>query len=684
MTTTHAKLMPIEIIAGVQPNTDATPFVTSHYTMSDKIRFRFGRPRKIGGWVATDFDYGASISGKIRSIYSAFIGSVTSTVVGTHQKLYSIKGTRLTNITPLSTTTNAIPDSLNTDYYTLAADPISTVDGSNVITIADADAARYQIGDHITISGATSVGGIDAATYINIAHSIHTIGTGNYTFLVGATATSTATGGGAAVLKATGLLEVSATAHGQANGDRVKLAGAVDTGGILAADINAEFIIRNVSADIFEVMTDGVATSLVGGGGGAAVTYQKEIADGYVDEAYGMGYGMGLYGVGLYGTALLSSSGRKYPRIWFMDRYGDNFVMTAGNETGIYSWDGDTVVAPTLISGAPTDVNYAFVSDNILLTFGSGGIKNRIFASDQGDFTNWTSSSTNQVFDDNIEGADKLISHVSVAGRNLLFTEHQTYSLSYIGLPLVWKTELIDGAIGIIAPMARCVVNGVAYWMGQSNFYKWAGGNIEIIPANTQVQSTILNYVFSNLTSAQRSKIFCWYNEQYNEIWWHYPASASNEPDRVARLQVGDLVWSPDTMDRTAAEYPILSLGYPRLAGNDSLIYRHEYGSDANGAALAWTLTSNSRYSGKANALLSGFVPDSIQTGNISVDLDTRQFPQSAAATFGNSYTITPTTERVTAQNMGRFWKYTWRGDAVGNDWQMGQWLEYIQESSQQ
>ena len=216
----------------------------------------------------------------------------------------------------------------------------------------------------------------------------------------------------------------------------MKIAGAADTGGILAASINLEFIIRNVAAGAFDIMTTGTATSSVSGAGGAGTTYQKEISDGAQDESSGYGYGMGLYGVGLYGVPKTSSTGRSLPRIWFMDRFGDKIIGTGGEQTGLYSWDGSTSVAPALVSGAPTAINYAFVSDNIAVTFGASATPNKIKTSDQGALTTWSASSINQVFEDDLEGADRLISHAPCIGVNLIFCENQTYTMRYVGLPL--------------------------------------------------------------------------------------------------------------------------------------------------------------------------------------------------------------------------------------------------------
>ena len=441
-----------------------------------------------------------------------------------------------------------------------------------------------------------------------------------------------------------------------------------------------------MATDTFQVMSSGTATSSVSAGGGVSTTYQKQIDAGFADESLGIGYGLGLYGVGLYGVAKTSQSGLTYPRIWYFDRFGDRVVMTPGNQTGIYLWDGNTVVAPALLANAPTAVNFLFVSNNILMTYGYQNVSNQLFGSDSGDATIWTASSSNQVFQDTIYGAEELISSVPVLGVNLLFTNSQTYILSYIGLPLVWSIQLLDNSNGIIAPMARCSVNGVAYWMGQNNFYMWSGGNIQQIPSNSMSQCTMLKYVFGNLNYAQAGKCFAWYNDMFNEIWFHYPSAASNECDRVARLSISDLVWSPDTFDRISAEYPQNLFNNPRMISSAGNLYVHEQGNDAAGSPMPFTLSTNLRTSGKETCIISGFVPDSIQTGDINVNIVGQLFPQSSDTTFDNNYTISASGSgqdpRENIQLGARFWQYTWSGDVLGQNWIMGNWNELIQKSA--
>lgn len=686
MTTKVSTPRPIQILPGVRPSTEGTTLTSQQWTDSLGIRFQSGQAQKIGGFEGISFDYDNLIVGMCRSIFSTILNGVTLTMLGTHKRLYSLYGSTLTNMTPLKVATTAAANSLATLYGTLANNPVTTVNGSKVITIADASASRLRAGENVTLSGFNTTNGVPN-TDINatqVVRSVNGAGTA-FTIIVATAATSSGTGGGNACVRKTGLIRLNKTAHGMADGDRTKIAAAADTGGILAAAINLEFFIRYIDADNFDFMTASTATSSVSAAGGAATTFQPQIDAGLADASAGVGYGMGKFGVGLYGGALRSTAAPTMARIWFFaaQRFGSVIMMTAGNQTGLYEWAGVTTTVPVLTTNAPTTINYCFISDNIVVTFGNVN-ENRIKTSDQGDRTNWTSSSTNQVFVDDIEGAGRFISHANANGVNLIFTPSQCYTFRYIGLPNVWEILPKDLEVGLIGPMCRVVVNGIVFWMGQQNFYMWRGGAVEIIPANTQKFSTILNYVFQNINRAQASKFYACHNEKFNEIEFHYCSATSDEPDSVARVNLYDFSWCPDEIDRTAAEYPVVSQNYPLMIDSTSLLYFHEKGSDADGQALPFSLTSNDQVSGKNNATIVSFVPDSTQVGNINVNVRGKKFPQSARKTFNKNYTVTPTTERVPTTASARIWNYTISGEEIGQTWTMGQWFEEIQEGAAQ
>src|SRR5690606_23053565 len=135
--------------------------------------------------------------------------------------------------------------------------------------------------DSITISGADPTNGIPD-TEINATHIVRATTPNTYTITVATAATSTGSGGGNAVVEATAIITVNATAHGLPDGDRVKIASAATTGGIPDTEINAEHVIRNVATDTFDIVLSTKATSSVTGGGGGSTTYQKQIAAGKV------------------------------------------------------------------------------------------------------------------------------------------------------------------------------------------------------------------------------------------------------------------------------------------------------------------------------------------------------------------------------------------------------------------
>lgn len=671
----------ILVTPGVQPTTDFTSSSTPHFVAADKIRFRDGFPEKIGGWLAVSTDNNDPINGCARSIFSYNLSRSVRYLIGTHSNLYYLIGSQLTNITPLVAATTAIANSLDSNFGTLGNDPVATVSGTNTLTITDTS-TLVRAGDTITLSGSTAVNGVPAIE-INTTHFIRTQATNSYTFDVTTNATSTGSGGGASVVQATPIVTVNQTAHSFPTGARILIQAATAFAGIGAAALNIEHIIRNTSTNAYDIVVATTATSSVSAGGGASTTVQGEIADGLCDATAAQGYGAGLYGVGLYGTALVSSAGAQAVRSWTADRFGDNIIMTPGNQTGVYTWDSVTAVAPALLSNAPAAVDYVFVSNEIVVTLGASGVGNRVQWSDQGVSTTWTGASTNQAGQDDIEGASTFISHLKVKGINLLFTESQVYTMRYIGRPLIWEIKLLDEKSGILAKNTRVQHNGVGYWQGTDNYYFYRGGNVEIIPSNTTNETTLKKFVFDNFTSVQQTKSFCWFNRKFNEVWWHYPSAGANEPDKVTKLNVKDFTWTPDTHDRSAGEYPTQLKKLPVLASvaDDDLtstIYQHERDEDADGSALAWSLSTNFSGTGADTANVLGIIPDSLQTGDITCTVNVKKYPQSTPLYGSKVLTIEPTTEIKSFRLTSRFIQYVLSGSAIGQSWRGGRWLEVL------
>ena len=153
---------------------------------SDLIRFRKGRPEKMGGWERLSSN---TIDGTGRSLHvwaaldgSKFMG------LGTETKVYIEEGGGYNDITPIRSTA------------TLGANPLTTgAAGSGVVTVT-AGSHGAVTGDFVTFSGATTTDGVTAAQ-LNIEHQVTVIDSNTYTITTtGASSSGTTAGGGSAII----------------------------------------------------------------------------------------------------------------------------------------------------------------------------------------------------------------------------------------------------------------------------------------------------------------------------------------------------------------------------------------------------------------------------------------------------------------------------------------------------
>ena len=113
---------------------------------SEKVRWRSGFPEKIGGWAnlaSSTANVVNTFKGVARSICNWItLNTSNLNAVGTNQKLYIENGGQYYDVTPL---TAASP-------VTLGSNPITTVSGSALVTIA-ATAHGSTAGTYVTFSG---------------------------------------------------------------------------------------------------------------------------------------------------------------------------------------------------------------------------------------------------------------------------------------------------------------------------------------------------------------------------------------------------------------------------------------------------------------------------------------------------------------------------------------------------
>jgi hypothetical protein len=131
----------------------------------DKVRFRSGRPEKIGGWEKSSLN---SFLGSARKIHQwVSLDNQKIIALGTQLKLYVKQGNVYYDTTPLRTTTSA-------GDVTFA----KVANGDATINVTDASHGAV-VGDFVTFSGADSLGGNITATVLNQEYQIASITSAN-------------------------------------------------------------------------------------------------------------------------------------------------------------------------------------------------------------------------------------------------------------------------------------------------------------------------------------------------------------------------------------------------------------------------------------------------------------------------------------------------------------------------
>lgn len=172
----------LDFLPGV--NKENTPYANEGgWVHSDKIRFRSGKPEKIGGWAKYHPDQVVGITRALH-VFRVIDGTIYL-AIATSEKIYVETGGLLTDITPIRETQ-------------ALSNAFATTSGSATITVTDVSHGCDD-GDWVTISGAATLGGIPVGE-INAEHKITYIDTDTYTFTVSTSATSTvASGGGTSI-----------------------------------------------------------------------------------------------------------------------------------------------------------------------------------------------------------------------------------------------------------------------------------------------------------------------------------------------------------------------------------------------------------------------------------------------------------------------------------------------------
>jgi hypothetical protein len=585
------------------------------WTNCDNVRFRYGLPEKIGGWINFEGNE-VYLVGMVSEVFTwTSLSGIPHVIVGTNRKLYVSVNGGWSDITPIRETTVA------------GAVTFAAVTGSATLTVSDSSHGAI-VGDFVTFSGATSLGGNITAVILNAQYEVTTVVNANsYTVTA----------------------PVAANSSDSANGG--------------ASVVGAYQINIGTDVDFFDfgwgVGTWGLSTwgTPRTAGTGVALSSRVWQFDNFGEDAIcqlvnGQTFLWDLSAGAATRAAVLSGAPTKstYALVSTPDRH----LVCFGTETTI---------------GSPSTQDPMFVR-----------------FSNQEDITQFVESATNTAGGQRLTDGNRIVTAIRSRGQILIFTDTALHGQQFIGPPFTFGFQQLGANCGCIGPHASVDVNGLAFWMGTEAFYLF-DGTVKKLPCTVQdyvfkdlnqVQKTKVHVGLNS----QFNEVTWWYCSvtsdfidrcvtfNYLENTWAIGTMARTAwVDLSAYPKPLGAKYEPDATDAT------ISTIYGLTAGR-ALIYQHETGTDDVNLPLESLLTSGYFDIGDGDnmLLMSRFIPDfQDQVGNLTVRLLLRAFPQALASPSSlDPYIITPTTQKVDTRARGRQISITIENDELGATWRYG------------
>lgn len=399
------------------------------------------------------------------------------------------------------------------------------------------------------------------------------------------------------------------------------------------------------------------------------------LSAGSINSVAGTGGGGG-YGRGTYSSGAWSgSSAAWYCRTWALSTWGTYLIANPRGGT-IYEWRGDPGVDAAAITNAPASVTFALTTaQRQIMALGcneevSGNFNpNCIRWCDIEDNTNWTSGAASNAGEYILDAsAGRLVAARVIGPYIAIWTSKSLYLAEYRGLPeQTYSFDKVADECGLVGPNAVEVVDGTAYWLAPDfQFRIWTiGGMVQLVapPLGKDFRD--------NIDRTQVDKVCASALSQYSEVWWHYPDSRdttgdAGENSRYIAVSTLDGSWFPGIMARTATSNAGV-LQNPVKVTYGGMVYYHEYGTDADGKALDWEITSSDIYIGNAEtwAECRGIWPDiEAQQGDISLTINVRPYPQATARTKG-PYILAKNANKKDFLLQGRIAAFTFSGSSA-------------------
>jgi len=682
---------------------------------ADYSRFRYSFPEKIGGWeqLVDDTLIGA---GRDQHTWVDLAGNKYA-AIGTNKILYIYFEGAFYDITPLDTARQQ------------TGATFTTVSGSKTVTLTTSTAHEAQTGDIILCSAATSVpGGFSASDFDDILFEVTdvpsattmeiTMGSNagssagpsgtvtiDFYYVIGPIIQTYGYGWGTNTYSGQTLPLIQTTLNGALLNDTYGTGGS-GTDIVLTSTTNfssSGTILVDSELITYTGITSNTLNGITRGTNGTSTAAHSDGTTTYDATNY----------VG-WGSASSSSNIIIEPAQWRLINYGENLLALIHNKK-IFQWEPSIPnldVRAVLVTGSevPTASRDMVLStpDRHLICVGTettlqtAASQDDMFVrwSNQESITTWTPTATNTAGSQRLTDGSKLMGAIVGKTAVYIWSDTAMYTMKFIGPPFTFGFNQVGTNCGMSSQHSAAEVNGIAYWMGPTGFYKFDGGRVQLMPCLVE------DYVFEDINTNANQQIHVAVNALFGEITWFYPSSGSDYVDRSVTYNylestAAEPIWYTSSLARStwtiegvfskpyATEFKsAVAPTFPTVVGisdGGSYYWAQETGTDevfASGTtnAIAGYVESGDydiggpegeQGEGEFMMRISRIIPDyGAQTGDSRITLSTKAFPSSTAV--ATNHTATTTTTQLFTRSRARQIAIKVGNISTGQTWRMG------------
>jgi hypothetical protein len=371
---------------------------------------------------------------------------------------------------------------------------------------------------------------------------------------------------------------------------------------------------------------------------------------------------------------------------WISTPPATGIISVSGTNSGalyspIYEWQptsGNPIA--TAIPQAPicNDGMFVAMPQRQIIAWGStfSGIQDPLLIRwcDVENYGSWIAQATNQAGSYRIPKGSKIVCGIQGPQQGLIWTDVSLWAMQYIGPPGVYGFNEIGTGCGLISRKAATSMNGIVYWMGQSQFYRLAGQGVEIIPC------PVWDVIFQDLDQSNKDKIRIAANSRFGEITWYYPTmSNGGENNAYVKYNVFLQRWDYGTLSRTSWINESV-LGPPIGGSPDQYLYQHETSTDADGQPLDASFRTGYFALDEANfkTYIDEIWPDmrwgyygGEQNATVNMTFYVTDFPGQSPRVYG-PYPITQSVGTIYPRFRGRLVSIALSNKGVGSFWRIG------------